>query len=103
MTNFARGDRADGICDRCGLTFLLKELSFQYVNRTKTDSLVCESCLDQDHPQYDVGKYPIFDPQALQNPRPDTGKTASTSLFGWNPLLGQWARLSLGNLRVVIS
>lgn len=103
MTNFARGDRADAICDRCGLTFLLKELSYQYVNRTRTELKVCESCLDQDHPQYDVGRYPIFDPQALQDPRPDTGRQGSTSLFGWNPLLGQTARLSLGNPRITIT
>ena len=39
--------------------------------------LVCKSCFDPDHPQNWQGRYPVFDPQALRNPRPDTGLATS--------------------------
>lgn len=34
--------------------------------------LVCSSCYDPDHPQLQLGMYPVEDPQAVRNPRPDT-------------------------------
>lgn len=68
---FARGERALGICDRCGFTYLLKELKEQVEDARLTGLLVCYECLDEDQPQLQLGKIPINDPQALQNPRPD--------------------------------
>lgn len=68
---FATGKIAWGWCDRCGQRQYLKELTDQVVDRKKTGLLVCSVCLDIDHPQLQLGKTPIYDPQALRNPRPD--------------------------------
>jgi hypothetical protein len=34
--------------------------------------LVCPTCWEPDQPQLQLGMYPVNDPQALRNPRPDT-------------------------------
>ena len=34
--------------------------------------LGCDTCWDPDQPQLQLGMYPVDDPQALRNPRPDT-------------------------------
>ena len=68
---FATGKLAWGLCDRCSREYLLHELTDQVVDQKKTGLLVCSACLDVDHPQLRLGKTPIFDPQALRNPRPD--------------------------------
>jgi hypothetical protein len=34
--------------------------------------LVCPTCWEPDQPQLQLGMYPVDDPQALRNPRPDT-------------------------------
>ena len=81
---FARGAKALGICDRCGQTNKLSELRFQVVNQKPTGLRVCPACLDQDHPQLQLGKFPINDPTALRDPRPDIDP--GTGLFGWNPV-----------------
>jgi hypothetical protein len=33
--------------------------------------LVCYTCWEPDQPQLQLGMYPVYDPQALQNPRND--------------------------------
>jgi hypothetical protein len=68
---FATGRIALGLCDRCGRQYLLRELRDQVVDQKKTGLLVCYECFDVDHPQLQLGKVPIFDPQALRDPRPD--------------------------------
>jgi|DEB19_MinimDraft_3_1074340.scaffolds.fasta_scaffold00242_7 hypothetical protein len=68
---FAQGKKALGICDRCGFTYRLVELKEQIEDARLTGLLVCDECLDEDQPQLQLGKIPINDPQALQNPRPD--------------------------------
>jgi hypothetical protein len=68
---FARGPRAWGICDRCGQRFLLNELRGETVAGNPRKNKVCDSCHDPDHPQNWLGKFPIYDPQALREPRPD--------------------------------
>lgn len=75
--NFASEKRALGICDRCGLTYKLKNLIFEYENRHKTNLRVCRECKDGDHPQYRLGEIRTDDPQSLRNARPDTGESAS--------------------------
>lgn len=68
---FAVGKYALAMCDRCGLQVLYKELKTQIINMKPTGLRVCDECLDQDHPQYQVGLWPVNDPQALENPRTD--------------------------------
>lgn len=51
--------------------------------------LVCPECLDVDHPQLMLGSFPVYDPQALRNPRPDINLVASRDIqWGWNPVGG---------------
>jgi hypothetical protein len=71
MSNFASGKYAIGLCDRCGRQNRLHDLKKQIEDMEDTGLLVCDGCLDQDHPQYQLGRMPIDDPQALENPRPD--------------------------------
>jgi hypothetical protein len=44
--------------------------------------------LDVDQPQLQLGKYPVRDPIALRDPRPDTSQLESRALFGWTPIEG---------------
>ncbi len=80
---FARGKRAFGFCDRCGFRYDLGRLTFQPVKARNTNLKVCRECLDKDHPQLFLGMFPVNDPQALKDPRPDTSKVVSQALFGW--------------------
>jgi hypothetical protein len=84
-TPFASGKYALGICDLCGFQYKLLSLKPQIVKQKPTGLLVCSSCLDQDHPQLMLGSFKFDDPQALQNPRPDTGQAASRVLTGTYP------------------
>jgi len=72
MGKFAQGKFALGICDRCGFSYKLKKLRGEYTNDRLNGLLVCKTCFDLQHPQDDQGKYPVFDAEALENPRPDT-------------------------------
>ena len=40
--------------------------------------MVCDSCYDPDHPQNWLGKFPIYDPQALRVVRPDIAESPVT-------------------------
>ena len=74
---YAAGRKALGICDRCGFTYRLLELRKETVNRILTDTKVCPACFDTDHPQLGLGRLRINDPQALLDPRTDSGEEAS--------------------------
>ncbi len=64
----------------------LAELKPEITNEIPNGLLVCETCLDIDHEQLQLGKFHIHDPEALQDPRPDLAKVTSQSLFGWRPV-----------------
>lgn len=98
---FASGKRAISECDRCGQRFLLKVLKTEIIKTKKYDLLVCPACWDPDHPQLQLGMWPVDDPQALRNPRPDRSYVVSGLLadgesgggsrifqWGWNPVGG---------------
>lgn len=98
---FASGKIAIAICDRCGFRFKLKQLRDLIVKTKKVNVLVCSECWDPDHPQLQLGMYPVDDPQALRNPRRDTTYVTSGVLedgnlglgsrqiqWGWNPVGG---------------
>ena len=71
-SKYSSGKWAHGFCDRCSQRFQLKDLKKLTIKTKVTNILVCKSCFDYDHPQLLVGMFPVFDPQALRNPRPDT-------------------------------
>lgn len=83
---YASGKRAWGLCDRCGFRTDLRKLKYEYVKQRVTGSLVCPSCWTKDHPQLMLGTFPINDPQALRNPRPDQPVVSRDIQWGWNPV-----------------
>ena len=74
---FASGKNAISECDRCGQRFKLKLLKREIIKTKNYDLLVCPECWDPDHPQLQLGMYPVDDPQALRNPRPDRSYVVS--------------------------
>ena len=68
---FASGKYAIAECDRCAQRYKLKELKTQTVKTKPYKIKVCPSCWDPDHPQLQLGMYPVNDPQAVREPRPD--------------------------------
>ena len=73
MSNrFANGARAWGVCDVCGFRFDLKKLKNLTVKTKRTEIRACPACWTPDQPQLQLGMYPISDPQAIRDPRPDT-------------------------------
>ena len=115
---FAAGKRAISECDRCGQRFLLKLLKTEIIKTKKYDLLVCPECWDPDHPQLQLGMWPVDDPQALRNPRPDRSYVVSGLLadgelgggsrifqWGWNPVGGSRANdayLTPNNLAMAV-
>jgi hypothetical protein len=98
---FASGKNAISECDRCGQRFKLKVLKTEIIKLKNYNLLVCPECWDPDHPQLQLGMFPVDDPQALRNPRPDRSYTVSGLLadgysgggsrifqWGWNPVGG---------------
>ena len=49
----------------------LKDLKTQTVKTKPFKIKVCRNCWDPDQPQLQLGMYPVDDPQAVQDPRPD--------------------------------
>ncbi len=110
---FASGKKSIAMCDRCGQQFKLKRLKEEIIKTKRFNLLVCEECFDPDHPQLQLGMYPVDDPQAVRNPRRDsTYQTAGTNSleinianpeqgfptggsrdiqWGWNPVGGSRA------------
>ena len=78
---FARGERAWGNCDICGMRYKLTELKPTTVRGKRTGLLVCVVDFDPDHPQNFLDRYVVADAQALRNARPDTGLQASRVLY----------------------
>jgi hypothetical protein len=100
-TPFASGKYAIAECDRCGQRYKLKQLKMEVIKTKLYQLKVCDACWDPDQPQLQLGMYPVYDPQALYQPRPDTtyvtaGLNASGNLtggsrdiqWGWAPVGG---------------
>jgi hypothetical protein len=98
---YASAKIAIAICDRCGFRFRLRELRTLVIKTKQVNMLVCKECWEPDQPQLQLGMYPVDDPQALRNPRPDntyvqSGLLADGSIgegsrniqWGWNPVGG---------------
>ena len=68
---FASGKRAIAECDLCGFRYKLKDLKKLVVKTKLVNIKVCPQCWVPDQPQLQLGMWPVDDPQALRNPRPD--------------------------------
>ena len=96
---FASGKHAIAQCDRCNFRFKLSELRRLVIKTKNVNILVCRVCWEPDHPQLQLGMYPVDDPQALRDPRPDNsyyqsglndndnpGEGSRIIQWGWNPV-----------------
>lgn len=68
---FASGKKALAECDVCGFRYKLRELQALIIKGKNTNIMACPECWDPDHPQLHLGEFPVSDPQAIRNPRPD--------------------------------
>ena len=98
---FASGKNAIALCDRCGFEYPLHTLRPLIINTQLVDIRVCSSCWEPDQPQLQIGRYPVSDPQAVRNARPDssyrqsglqvdgyTGGGSRIFSWGWAPVGG---------------
>jgi hypothetical protein len=69
---FANGRKALAFCDVCGFRFDLKKLKNLVVKTKQTQIKACPQCWVPDQPQLQLGMFPVSDPQAIRDPRPDT-------------------------------
>lgn len=92
---FSSGKYAIAECDRCGQRYKLKQLKKLTIKTKQTNILVCPECWEPDQPQLKLGMFPVNDPQAVRNPRPDTSYVVSgvdvngdssggSRVFQWN-------------------
>lgn len=68
---FSSGKNSIAECDRCGFRFKLKVLKKLVIKTKQVSIKVCPSCWEPDQPQLQLGMYPVQDPQAVREPRPD--------------------------------
>ena len=113
-TKYASGKFSIAECDICGQRYKLKALRKLTIKTKQVSIKACPECWNPDHPQLQLGMYPVYDPQAVREPRPDlsyyqsgtsglqialTSTTAPDSVgypeggsriiqWGWNPVGG---------------
>ena len=94
---FASGKNAIAECDVCGFRYKLRDLKPLVIKTKNVNILACQECWNPDQPQLSLGLYPVDDPQALRNPRPDLsyyepgndGAQGSRMIqWGWAPIGG---------------
>jgi hypothetical protein len=98
MSNtFASARNSLGECDRCGFRYKLTQLKTLVIKTKNVSIKVCPECWEPDQPQLQLGLYPVNDPQAVREPRPDlsyyeignNGAGGSRVIqWGWNPVGG---------------
>ena len=74
---FSSGRFSIAECDRCGQRYKLSELKKEVIKTKLYQIKVCPTCWDPDHPQLQLGMYPVEDAWAVRDPRPDTSYYAS--------------------------
>ena len=89
---YASSSKALGVCDICGFTFKLRKLKDVFSKNTNTHIKACPKDWNPSQPQLRLGDYPVRDPQALRDPRPDTDQLASSRDIQWG-----WAPVGNGN------
>jgi hypothetical protein len=118
-SQFSSGKNSIAECDRCGFRFKLTQLKGLVIKTKNVNIMVCPECWEPDQPQLLLGMYPVNDPQAVRNPRPDVSYVTSgvgddgypsggsrIIQWGWNPVGGSRefdAALTPNNLALTIS
>ena len=96
---FAGGKHAISQCDVCGQRYKLDELRALVVKNITTNIMACPECWNEDHPQLMLGTFPVDDPQAIRNPRPDLRNDVTV-----NPVMtGQYTNQGVPIFTTVIS
>jgi|TARA_R110000751_G_scaffold58249_2_gene123072 hypothetical protein len=91
---FASSQRVIALCDVCGFQYKLRELKNLIVKGRDTNVKACRECWNPDQPQLRLGEFPVNDPQAIRDPRPDqslgpSGDFSSRGIqWGWAPVGG---------------
>ncbi len=94
MSKYTTNKNTIADCDVCGFQHKLKDLKDLYVRTTNTHIKACKECWNPDQPQNMQGMYPVEDPQAVRDPRPDqsfneNNRTGSRDIeWGWEPVGG---------------
>ena len=89
---FSSGKNSIAECDICGQRFKLKQLKELVVKTKRVNTLACPECWSPDHPQLMLGTFPVEDPQAVRNPRPDKSRvptgvySSRDTQWGWAPV-----------------
>lgn len=76
-SKYSSGKNSIAECDRCGQQFKLVQLKKLVIKTRQVSIKVCRACWEPDQPQLQLGMYPVNDPQAVREPRPDTTYYAS--------------------------
>jgi len=100
-SKYSSGKFSIAECDRCGQRYKLSELKKEVIKTKLFQIKVCPTCWDPDQPQLSLGLYPVDDPQAVREPRPDVSYvTSGTDIngypaggsrdiqWGWSPVGG---------------
>jgi hypothetical protein len=96
-SKYASGRNSIAECDRCGFRYKLTQLKTLVIKTKNVNIKVCPECWEPDQPQLQLGLYPVNDPQAVRDPRPDTSYYAPSTggdsgsrviQWGWNPVGG---------------
>ena len=85
-TKYASAKNSISQCDRCGFRFKLTQLKRLVIKTKNVNILVCPECWEPDQPQLSLGLYPVNDPQAVRNPRPDSPSYFQAGLNGLQTL-----------------
>lgn len=77
---FSSGKHSIAECDVCGFRYKLTKLKPLIIKGKQVNILACPTCWTPDQPQLMLGSFPVFDPQAVRQPRRDqsywqSGKT----------------------------
>jgi hypothetical protein len=99
---FASGQKALAICDVCGFAYKLRDLRYLIVKGKNTNTKACTECWNPDQPQLHLGEFPVDDPQALRDPRPDLNEFAQERALVL-PMSGVYAGGTVGYVTIVIS
>jgi len=85
-TKYASAKHAIAECDRCGQRYKLTQLKKLTIKTKMVSIKVCPECWEPDQPQLQLGMFPVFDPQAVREPRPDVSyEVSGTTGLQTNP------------------
>ena len=76
-SKYSSGKFAISECDICGERYKLTQLRKLTIKTKQVSIKACPECWNPDQPQLQLGMYPVSDPQAVREPRPDTSYAVS--------------------------